>query len=245
MNSRKLSALIISLALMAGTAGALIWLKDHKRLGPPGIKATPIPETLVMNIGLPATPSDFTSTNLEPDKVVLDYLPKDTSFARRRYFSADGPPIEANIILMGTDRTSIHKAEYCLTGAGLTMDRKTNTTITISGPQPYDLPVAKWFVSRVDDGPNGQKVKVSGVYVFWFVTDGEMTPNYRLFQVMLAWDLLHTGVLKRWAYVSYYVPCAPGEEEAAFERGKRLIAASVPEFQLPPRKARSSAVAHQ
>ena len=245
MNSRKLSALIISLLLMVGTASALTWLKANKRLGTPGIKATSIPETVVMNIALPEKVLDFASTNLETDPVVLHYLPEDTSYARRRYFSADGPPIEANIILMGTDRTSIHKAEYCLAGAGLTMDRKTNAVIAIDGPQPYEMSVAKWFVSRVDEAPNGQKVKTSGVYVFWFVTQGEMTPNYRLFQTMLAWDLLHTGVLKRWAYISYYAPCVPGEEEAAFERVKRLIAASVPEFQLPQPTAPHATVAKQ
>src|SRR5262245_23900681 len=129
MNSRKLSVLIIALLLMASTAGALTWLKANKRLGSPGIKAVPTPDSLVMNIALPEKVLDFTSTNLEPDKIVLDYLPKDTSFARRRYASADGLPIEANIILMGTDRTSIHKAEYCLTGSGLNLERKTNAVI--------------------------------------------------------------------------------------------------------------------
>jgi hypothetical protein len=50
----------------------------------------------------------------------------------------------------------------------------------------------------------------------------------------LARDLLRTGVLQRWAYVSYFSFCAPGQEDAAFERMSKLIAASVPEYQLPP-----------
>jgi hypothetical protein len=49
--------------------------------------------------------------------------------------------------------------------------------------------------------------------------------------------LLRTSVLERWAYVSYFAQCEPGQEDAAFERIKKLIAASVPEFQLPPKAA--------
>jgi hypothetical protein len=40
--------------------------------------------------------------------------------------------------------------------------------------------------------------------------------------------------LQRWAYVSYFSICTPGQEDAAFERMNKLIAASVPEYQLPP-----------
>jgi Protein of unknown function (DUF3485) len=245
MHNRKRLVLTLSLVLMAGTAGALNWLKTHKRLGQPGIKSTPVPESVVMNIALPEYVLDFSSTNLAPEKIVLDYLPKDTSFARRRYVSRDGPPIEANIILMGTDRTSIHKAEYCLTGAGLKMDQKATTNITISGPQPYQLSVAKWLVSGTYQTASGEKARSSGVYVFWFVADGKSTPSYFKYKLWLMWDLLHTAVLERWAYVSYFIPCEPGQEEATFERVKRLIAASVPEFQLPPRTTRDSTVAQQ
>jgi hypothetical protein len=47
--------------------------------------------------------------------------------------------------------------------------------------------------------------------------------------------LLTTGVLQRWAYISYFAVCEPGQEDAAFERVKKLIVASVPEFQLAPK----------
>jgi hypothetical protein len=50
----------------------------------------------------------------------------------------------------------------------------------------------------------------------------------------LALNVLRTGVLQRWAYVSYFSVCEPGREDAAFARMERLIAASVPEFQPPP-----------
>ena len=80
---------------------------------------------------------------------------------------------------------------------------------------------------------DGSKVKINGVYIFgsW-----RTTRNARPFQTMkrLALNLLRTGVLERWAYVSYFSVCEPGQEDATFARMAKLIAASVPEFQLPP-----------
>ena len=51
-------------------------------------------------------------------------------------------------------------------------------------------------------------------------------------------DSLRHGVLQRWAYVSYFAYCWPGQEDATFARMKQLIAASVPEFQPPPAAAK-------
>jgi hypothetical protein len=46
---------------------------------------------------------------------------------------------------------------------------------------------------------------------------------------------LRTGVLQRWAYVTCFSVCQPGQEEATFNRMKEFLAAAVPEFQLTPR----------
>ena len=51
----------------------------------------------------------------------------------------------------------------------------------------------------------------------------------------MAQKLLTTGVLQRWAYISCFAVCLPGQEDALFEHMKRFIAASVPEFQLVPK----------
>ena len=88
-------------------------------------------------------------------------------------------------------------------------------------------------------GRNKYKVG-KGVYVFWFVADDEQTTGNVQFQCYLVRDLLLKGVLQRWAYISYFSVCLPGQEEATFERMKKLIAASVPEFQLPLRSAKAA-----
>jgi len=226
------------LLLIAATAGALTRLKANLKLGKPGIKAVSLPGQVMMKLDLPERVLDFTSTNVPESEVELGYFPKDTSFVERLYTSPDDPyGISATIILMGADRTSIHRPEYCLAGQGFSCDDKEMVNIPVTGPQPYQLPVSKWKVSRLVQQPDGQSAKISGVYVFWFVADTEQTTGIVQFQSYLVRDLLFKGILQRWAYISYFAPCLPGQEEDTFARMEKLIAASVPEFQLPPKSA--------
>ena len=235
MKHQKWIIISVVLVLIAATAGALTWLRANQKLGRPGIKAEAIPGQVMMKISLPERVLDFTSTNVPEPQIVLGYLPPDTSFAERIYTAPDGFWTQASIVLMGADRTSIHKPDYCLPGQGWNIREKSVINIAVAGPQSYQLPVAKWVLSHPFQTPDGQKQQqVGGLYVFWLVADGEETPDNYQRMWWQARDLLRTGVLQRWAYVSYFSICAPGQEDAAFERIKSLIAASVPEYQLPP-----------
>lgn len=232
--------LVIALLLMGGTAGALVWLKTHQKLGQPGIKAAAIPGQTSMKIELPENVAGFTSTNIPESEVEIGYFPKDTSYARRCYQPADVDlPIYMTVVMMGADRTSIHKPDYCLPGQGWQILNKTVENIPVPGTNPYDLPAAKWVVANSYQGKDGQKIEVRGLYVFWFVAENEQTPNHYQYLRWLARDLLHTGVLQRWAYVSYFAVCAPGQEDATFARMKNLIASSVTEFQPSPVRPRT------
>jgi hypothetical protein len=238
MKHQKWLVFVVALGLMAGTAGALTWLRANQKLGKPGIKAMAIPGSVMMKIELPERVLDFTSTNMPEPEVVVGYLPKDTSYAGRLYTATNGLQINSTIILMGADRTSIHKPDYCLPGQGWSINEKTVVNIPVAGPQNYQLPVAKWIIGNGYQTPDGQKHEVSGLYVFWFVADGEQTADNYQRMWWLGRDLLRTGVLQRWAYVSFFSVCAPGQEEATFEQMKKLIAVTVPEFQFVPASGR-------
>jgi hypothetical protein len=239
----KIVTAVAVLLSIASTAAGLTWLKKHPKLGQPGIKAEAIPGDRVMKIELPADVLNYASTNLPTSEEVLRYLPKDTSYAQRAYMAPDKFWVKANIILMGADRTSIHKPDYCLAGHGLNVLSKSTAMIPVAGPTPYELPVSKWIGRQIVDNGNGKKTEIRGVYVFWFVADNEHTPDYAERKRWIMRDLLLTGVLQRWAYVSYLSVCRPGEEEACFERMKSLIGASVSSFQPPPRTADGARVA--
>ena len=239
MKIQKWLVLIIVLLLMAGTAVALTWLRSHQKLGRPGIQATPIAGSPLMKIELPERVADFTSTNLPESETEQGYFPKDTSYARRRYQMADGFSVYNTVIMMGADRTSIHQPKYCLPGQGWHIDDEREVKLPIGGAHPYELPVMKWTVSTTAQLPDGRQEDLRALYVFWFVADNEQTTSDARFQLYLFRDLLFTGVLQRWAYVSYFAVCAPGEEDAAFARMKRLIVASVPQIQWPPKSAKA------
>jgi len=145
---------------------------------------------------------------------------------------------------MGRDRTSLHKTEFCLEGAGWRIDRNlsSETTIRMDRPCAYDLPVMK-FIADKDINDHGQTFKARGVYLFWFVADDEYTARHWERMWWMARDLFTKGVLQRWAMISYFTACAPGQEEAAFERLKQFIRVSAPEFQLVPRSVGSAGTA--
>jgi uncharacterized protein DUF3485 len=165
-------------------------------------------------------------------------LPSDTSFGQRNYRAPDGFQVAVRVVLMGTDRTSLHKPQLCLPAQGWRIDdlRSVETSIPMDRPMNYDLPIVKLIASK-EESLQGEKAKVTGVYVYWFVCDDGVTASVTGFQRMwsTAKRLLTTGVLQRWAYVSCWSTCLPGQEEATFERMKKFIAASVPQFQLVPK----------
>ncbi|HUA37145.1 MAG TPA: exosortase-associated EpsI family protein [Candidatus Sulfopaludibacter sp.] len=234
MKQQKIIVFVVVLALIGGAAGVLTGLKKNQKLGLPGIKATPIPGSIKLDFDLPAQVLDFTSKKEAQDQTVLNTLPKDTSYAQRLYATTNGFWVNANIVLMGMDRTSIHKPEFCLPGQGWRIDQKATVNIPIPGSRPYQLRVAKWTITNFMQNANGQKEEVRGLYVFWFVARGEQTTSHWQRIWWLTRDLLTKGALQRWAYVSYFAICPPGQEEATFDQMKKLIAASVPQFQLPP-----------
>jgi len=236
MNPRTKKGLLIfaALALMAGAAGALAWVKANQRLGAPGVNATAIPGSVMMHLDLPGRVLDFDSTNTPEPETVLSYLPKDTSYAGRHYFATNGDWANATLILMGADRTSIHRPDFCLPGQGWQINGKSEARLAIGGPRPYALPVGKWVVGKTATAPDGARQAVSGIYVFWFATENQTTTDFPTMLKSIAYNLARHGVLQRWAYVSYFTLCLPGQEDATFARMKELIAASVPEFQLPP-----------
>jgi hypothetical protein len=242
----KVIVLIAALLLIASTPVALWWFKHHQKLGTPGIKAETIPGNTVMKIELPEKVLDYTSTNLPTSEVVLGYLPPDTSYAQRRYLAPNNNFwVVANIILMGRDRSSIHKPDYCMAGNGCEVVSREVIHIPITGPVSYELPVSKWVGRKLEKMTDGTTVEKRLVYVFWFVADNVQTPHYGERNWLLVRNLLRTGVLQRWAYVSYLAQCPPGAEEACFDRMKALIAESVPAFQLPLDSSPAPSVARQ
>ena len=233
MNRTKWILAIVTVLLIGSTAVLLAKYKSMQRLGAPGVKTQPIPNSKNLEVLLPEKVLDYTSEILPQSEVVTNVLPKDTCYGQRRYSRPDKSSVQMNVVLMGEDRTSLHKPQFCLTGAGWTINSTEVDSIRIEKPSPYDLKVIKLTVSG-EFTQEGRQIKSGGVYIYWYVADGllsaDPTGTDRMWS--MARGLITSGVLQRWAYVTYFEACEPGHEAETYERLKTLIAASVPEFQL-------------
>jgi hypothetical protein len=247
MNKQSKIAFVVALALMALTALGLSRLQSFQRLGTPGVKLI---ERVVYredgvvvgsnSVALPDKVLNFESKEHPISKVVTDWLPKDTVYAQRSYHAPDGFWTLANVVLMGTDRTSIHDPKYCLAGQGFQTEKVERDAIQIQEPHPYSLPLLKMTVRREVTAPDGTKVPQSALYVFWFVADQQITAEHKERMWWMARDLITRGILQRWAYVSCFSACAPGQEEETYARLREWIAAAVPRFQIATGPARVS-----
>ena len=233
MKQPKWIVFAIAFIMMTGAASLLYRMRASQRLTDPGVRVAAIPiydenKRLLstQSVALPERLPGLNPFPLPITSVEANTLPRDTTFGRRGY-ETNHFQIEATVVLMGTDRASIHRPQWCLDGAGWDITSAQISEIPMSRPYPYRLPVNVLYTSRRTDHGN-----LGGIYVYWYVSKDKITANQigRLWSA--TWTALTTGVRERWAYISYFAPCLPGREQATFERLKTAIRDSVPAFQL-------------
>lgn len=227
------------LVMIAGAAVMLSHAKGYQRLGDPGIKSQAIAGKINRELILPDSLPGYTSEILtNNDSLLESYLPGDTSFQIRGYRGTDGFFSELSVVLMGSDRTSIHNPEICMPSQGWEIDNRLTSVekIRMSSPHPYDLPVNRIISTKVIQDATGKSQTYRSIYVYWFVDGTHYTEKSWEWKVWwIPRDLVLKGVLERWSYISLFSSCLPGQEDATFERMKQLITAAVPQFQLVPR----------
>lgn len=227
------------LALIAGSAIFLLHMRAHQRLGEPGIKTLPIAGKINCELVIPRSLPGYTSEILtNNENSVLGYLPNDTSYRFLAYRETNGFSAVLSVVLMGGDRTSIHNPEICMPSQGWDIDSRLTTVqhIPMDSPYAYDLPVNRIISTKVVQDAAGKPQTYRGVYVYWFVDGSHYTEKAWKWKIWwIPRDLLLNGILERWCYVSVFSDCLPGQEEATFERMKKLITLAAPQFQLVPR----------
>jgi hypothetical protein len=239
MAPSRLIAGALALMMIAGTAVCLASLHSHESLSKPSVK-TGIGLLLkgdhnlvkTQTVLLPETVLGSQSTNLSV--AFLLGLPSDTTFGRRYYPFPDGRDIALTVVLMGSDRSSIHNPLGCMAAQNWVVDKDEKISVPMDRPTKYDLPVERITMHTLQRLPNGQSVRLSGIYAYWFVSDEEVTSNLLGLMSSIAKTLTHKGTVERWAYVSLFCPCIPGEEAVSFQRIQEFIQAATPEFQLLP-----------
>ncbi|MGP8198905.1 MAG: exosortase-associated EpsI family protein [Limisphaerales bacterium] len=237
MRSSKWVVFGVALGMIAATAGWLREFRGRHLLGAPGVKVGHVPiydekTNLVstQSVVLPAVVLGIPSRPLPVTTSEVNALPKDTTFGRRFYLSPERDfGVQVSVVLMGTDHTSIHQPQYCLYAQDWNVTGTERINLHMDRPMAYDIPAIKLTASRQLQS-SGQTLDC--IYVYWFVSGDKITAEEgsRLWSMWKT--VLRKGELERWAYVSYFVTCLPGAEQATFERLERFIRASAPEFQL-------------
>ena len=225
-----LKLVVANLVLVSGAASFLVHLKSNQKLGAPGVRSKPSPGSPRLDIPLPLDVLNYRAEPQKPLPEELGVLPKDTSIARTRYSNTNNF-IDLAVVLMGTDRTSIHQPQFCLKGQGWQIDQTELVKVPVKTPTGEEMPVMKLTTTKQLLDSAGKAITVRGIFVYWFVAKGMQTPEHGDRMWRMAKGLLQHGELQRWAYVTCFCPCFPGQEEIAFDRIKQFLVAAVPQFQ--------------
>lgn len=237
MNRSKSIFLVLALAMMGGTVWACLQIKQHQRLGEPGLKLVPVPslnlkgkEVRTQSVYFPETVAGFTSRNLPIMDDELSFLPADTLFGRKAYETTDKFGLTMSAVMMGTDSRSIHKPQICLPAQGWNILSQNVVMVPVTGEHAYSVPIMKVIAGKKIKTAKGEE-DVRTVFLYWFVTDREMTADHFDRMWRMGVNMLRTGVMQRWSYVICAGYCYPGQEEATYTRMEGFLKETIPQFQ--------------
>ncbi len=222
-------AVRVAFVIMLFTALLLHRFKGSGELSEPGVALIPDKDVDRMEVVMP---DEMRGQKFERVPVAVEELgalPPDTSFGKRSFVGTNGFHVFVNVVVMGRDRTSIHKPQYCLTGQGWTITEVGFDEIRIA-EQGYNLPIKVLNLSRVVTTEWGEET-ISGFYAYWFFEEHKISTSDLGRVSSIAATLIKEGRLERWAYAGCLTASRVSEEERAYEELKDFIAEMVPKFQ--------------
>jgi len=152
-------------------------------------------------------------------------LPADTTILRRVYSAPGEERITISVVIMGADRTSIHRPQACLEGQGNRIAGQQDVVVEMTEGEP--LRIVLLDLLRSMPATDGTLRRQSAAYAYWY-TDGERTtPSFMRMQIWMALDRLFGKTARRWAYVSIASRRDPASD-AHIARLKEFIAAARP-----------------
>lgn len=224
-------------AVAVGVAAVLVmgacWKLNRLEISPrTGIKLAADgvnPVALPGAIGL-----DWVGQVAEVTPIEREVLPPDTGFSRRNYVSLldRRQQVLLSIVLSGRDRTSIHRPELCLVGQGWTITGQVRHAFTRPDTRAVLIPATVLRIEREFTAANGRKVKVPGLFAYWFVGADKVVATNTARVAYTSFDRLRHLEAHRWAYVFAQTFALDGEE-AALARIQSVVDGTVPSFQEP------------
>ena len=235
MNRQSFLMLACVVLVVSGSGFFLRYWQSNQVMGNPGVVLVEDSSMEKPPIRLPDWVLNYVGEDLEVSEIELEALPDDTTISRRRYKHPNGFFIDLTVVLMGLDRTSIHKPQFCLTGAGFHIEETTPTNIQMHQPVAQTLPTMRLKTLRRFQGQ-----EYSGLLYYWFVDDQHVTSSHSERMWLMVRDLFTKGRLQRWASISVSSIVIPGQEENAYRHMESFIRAATPVFQSTTASGSSS-----
>ena len=180
---------------------------------------------------------DWAGQNTEITPIEREILPADTGYSRKMYVSLldRRQQVFLSIVLSGRDSTSIHRPELCLVGQGWTITGQTAHAFSRPDTKALLVPATVLRIEREFTTTQGKKVKVPGLFAYWFVGADKVVPSNTARVIYSSFDRLRHLEAHRWAYVLAQTTALDGEE-AALARIQSVLNGTLPVFQepLPP-----------
>jgi hypothetical protein len=157
---------------------------------------------------LPGRVGSFIGKDAEASEGEKHVLPSDTGFVKKIYQDPMGNVINAQIVLAGAEKRSIHRPELCLPAQGWSINRRESIPIMLTDGR--SISVMNDSISRMIETSPGVTRPLDTFYCYWFVGSGVTTSSHLIRLFLTSWDRVVHHKNHRWAYVAVSAPVLEG-----------------------------------
>ena len=172
---------------------------------------------------LPTCVGGFSGTDQPLSEGEKFVLPKDTEIVKKTYSDSTGDAVNAQIVLAGSEKRSIHRPELCLPAQGWSINKREIVPVTLADGR--SISVMEVSISRAVETSPGITHPLNSYYDYWFVGNGVSTPSHVTRILLNSWDRVVHHKNHRWAYVAVSAPVLEGfkREGKNAEQTKKMI----------------------
>jgi hypothetical protein len=157
---------------------------------------------------LPAQVGLFIGKDQEISEGERFVLPRDTEIVKKAYTDPSGDMLNAQIVLSGAEKRSIHRPELCLPAQGWSINRQEALPVTLSDGRR--IMVMKNTIARPVEVRPGMTRPLTSLYCYWFVGKDATTSSHVMRVFLTSWDRIFHHRNHRWAYVAVSAPVLEG-----------------------------------
>jgi EpsI family protein len=155
-------------------------------------------------MALPEQIGAFTGKDEEPSEGEKHVLPSDTDIVKKSYRDPDGNVVNAQIVLAGAEKRSIHRPELCLPAQGWSINQRETMMVKLTNGR--SLSIMNDFISRPVETSPGVTHPLESYYSYCFVGNGVTTSSHLMRLFLTSWDRVVHHKNHRWAYMAVSAP---------------------------------------